>query len=233
MQVHGYLQYNGWCSCQVANYHKLICKQIILWTSHQSIWTCSNHQDLWWHTHITFQLGAIPLTGLPLFGRGNAPIVTSYIWCTGYERSLGECYLQQVSPASYSYYSRQVASVICLGCHLLVWNSDFSKVFHKSQSCWSINILPTEDSFSLHGVCGDISVTQTLELIASIFITLHDCTCISYFISQLHEWCTITAWDICFSPCRIFITLTACISCEIASIQIALILYDIYRCRAS
>ena len=43
------------------------------------------------------------------------------------------------------------------------------------------------------------------------------CTCISYIISQLHEWSIITAWDICFSPCRIFITLAACISCAIAN----------------
>jgi len=58
---------------------------------------------------------AIPLTGSSLFGRGNAPILTSYVSCTGYEMSLEECSLQQVSPTSSSYRYSQVASVICQG----------------------------------------------------------------------------------------------------------------------
>jgi len=66
-------------------------------------------------TQLIFQSGAIPLTGSSFFGRGNAPILTSYVRCFGYEMSLDECSLQQVLPTSSGYHSRQVASVICQG----------------------------------------------------------------------------------------------------------------------
>ena len=61
-----------------------------------------------------FPLGAIPLTG-SFFGRGNAPILTRFVRCTGYEMSLDECSFQQASPTSSSYSYGRVASVICQG----------------------------------------------------------------------------------------------------------------------
>ena len=83
---------------------------------------------------------------------------------------------------------------------------------------------------SAYMVCVMINIYQSPKSLNYLHQFLSFCmSCISYIISQLHEWSTVTVWDISFSPCRIFITLTACISCEIISFQIALILYDINR----
>ena len=87
---------------------------------------------------------------------------------------------------------------------------------------------------SAYMVCVMINIYQSPKSLNYLHQFLSFCmSCISYIISQLHEWSTVTVWDISLSPCRIFITLTACISCEIISFQIALILYDINRCKAS
>ena len=63
---------------------------------------------------IFFLSGAIPLTG-SYFGRGNSPILTSYVSCTGNETSLEQCSKQALSLLSSSYHSLQVVGVICQG----------------------------------------------------------------------------------------------------------------------
>ena len=70
------------------------------------------------HYYLVFILinhaGAIPLTG-SFFERGNAPILTYYVSCTGDESSLEQCSRSTLSPSSTSYYSSSVVSVICQG----------------------------------------------------------------------------------------------------------------------
>ena len=63
---------------------------------------------------LIIQPGAIPLTE-SFFGRGNAPILTYYVWCTGDESSLEQCSKNTLSPSATSYYSSPVVSVICQG----------------------------------------------------------------------------------------------------------------------
>ena len=65
-------------------------------------------------THGYFHAGAIPLTG-SFFGRGNAPILTNYVSCTGDESSLEQCSRSTLSPSSTNYYSSPVVGVICQG----------------------------------------------------------------------------------------------------------------------
>ena len=64
--------------------------------------------------HIINHAGAIPLTE-SFFGRGNAPILTNYVSCTGDESSLEQCSRNTQSPSSSSYRSYPVVSVICQG----------------------------------------------------------------------------------------------------------------------
>ena len=50
-----------------------------------------------------------------MFGRGNAPILTYRVVCTGDESSLEQCSRSTLSPSSSNYRSSEVVSVICQG----------------------------------------------------------------------------------------------------------------------
>ena len=54
----------------------------------------------------------MPLTS-SFFGRGTAPILTSYVSCFGNETSIQECSNNKLSPSSTSYWNYQVVGVIC------------------------------------------------------------------------------------------------------------------------
>ena len=58
--------------------------------------------------------GSVAMTG-SYFGRGNSPILISYMRCDGDESSLGACYYSTASVGSTSYRSTAVAGVICQG----------------------------------------------------------------------------------------------------------------------
>ena len=54
----------------------------------------------------------MPLTS-SFFGRGTAPILTSYVSCFGNETSIQECSHSILSPSSTSYWNYPVVGVIC------------------------------------------------------------------------------------------------------------------------